>query len=69
VVVHTLFSLIGKIFGNIEIRMLSWFDDFSINLKGKGSKIPEVDSSTSKNVLFDVFSKSSDDKVELGFRI
>jgi hypothetical protein len=66
---HALFPLVGKIFGNIEVRVLGGFDDLCLNLEGKSSKISVVDSSASNNVLFDVLSKSSDDKVELRFRI
>ncbi len=69
VVVHTFFSLIGKVFGYIEIGVLSWFDDICINLEGEGSEIAIVDSSSSDDVFFNVLTEWSDDQVELRFRI
>lgn len=65
---HTLFSLIGKIFGNIEVGVLGWFDDLGLNLESKSFKVSVVDSSASKDVLFDVLPKGSNEKVELRFR-
>ena len=68
-VVHSFFSLIRQIFCDIKIRVLGRFDYFSVNFKSKSSKISVVDSAACNYLLFDVLSKSSDRKVELGFGV
>ena len=67
VVVHTLVALVGEIFGDVEVAVLGWFDDLSVDFEGEGSEVFVVDSSACEYVFFDVFAEGFDDEVELGF--
>lgn len=53
-IVKSLLSLIAEVFGDIEIRMLSWLDDIGINFESEGSKIAIVDASSAGDVLLNV---------------
>lgn len=53
-IVKSLLSLIAEVFGDIEIRMLSWLDDIGINFESEGSKIAIVDASSTGDVLLNV---------------
>lgn len=64
-VVHTFLSLVGEIFGDIEIRVLGRFNNISVNFEGKSSELFIVDSSTSQNIFSDVLAKSFDHQMEL----
>ena len=66
-IMHSLLSLSGKIFGDIEIGKLSRFDQICINFEGEGSKVSIVDSFTGDDVFFDVLSETFDNEMELGF--
>lgn len=68
-VVHALFTLIRKIFGNIEVRVLCRFDQVCVYFKSKGPEAAIVHSSTINDLFPDVFSEGFDDKVKLGLRI
>jgi hypothetical protein len=69
VVVHTLVALVGEIFGDVEVAVLGWFDDLSVDFEGEGSEMFVVDSSACEYVFFDVFAEGFDDEVELGFGV
>jgi len=64
-VMHALFSLIRKIFGDIEVGVLGWFDYLGVNFEGKSSEISKVDPSACKYLFFDVLSECLYHKVEL----
>jgi len=55
-IMHTLLSLVGEIFGDVEIGMLGWFDQIGLDFESEGSKGTIIDSSTSLNIFLDVFS-------------
>lgn len=69
VIVEPLLSLVAKVLGDIEIRMLGWLDNIGVNFKGKGSKIAIVDASSAGDVLFDVLAEGPDDEMELGLGV
>lgn len=62
---HTLFTLIRKIFGDVEVGVLGRFDQICVNFEGKGSEVSIVDSSTLNDLFPDILSQSFDDKMEL----
>lgn len=65
VVVQPLFALIREFFGDIEVGVLSRFDDVGVDFEGKGSEISIVDAPSSDDVFFDVLSKGANDEMEL----
>lgn len=68
-VVHAFFSLIGEIFGDVEVGMLGRFDDVGVDFEGKSTEISVVDTTTSQDVFSDVLSERSDDEMELGLGV
>jgi hypothetical protein len=63
--VHALFTLIRKIFGDIEVRVLSRLDQICVDFESKSPEVAVVYSSTFNDLFPDVFSESFDDKVKL----
>jgi hypothetical protein len=62
---HSFLSLVGEVFGDIEIGVLGRFDDVGVHFKGKSSELPVVDSSTRQDVFLDVLAKRLDHQMEL----
>jgi hypothetical protein len=69
VVVHALFSLIGKILGDVEVGVLGGLDQIRVYFEGEGSEVAVVHSAPVHDLLPDVLAEGLDDEVELGLGI